>query len=44
MSRVLLVPDCGFATFSDNPVATAEVAERKLATLAEVSRRVRSQD
>jgi 5-methyltetrahydropteroyltriglutamate--homocysteine methyltransferase len=35
--RVLLVPDCGFATFSDNPVATAEVAEAKLAVLARAS-------
>ena len=28
--RVLLTPDCGFATFADNPVASARVAEEKL--------------
>jgi 5-methyltetrahydropteroyltriglutamate--homocysteine methyltransferase len=32
--RVLLNPDCGFATFADNPIVTAEVAEASLATLA----------
>lgn len=32
--RVLVVPDCGFATFADNPVASAEVAEAKLVALA----------
>lgn len=32
--RLLLVPDCGFATFCDNPITTPEVAERKLAALA----------
>ncbi|HYC77189.1 MAG TPA: 5-methyltetrahydropteroyltriglutamate--homocysteine methyltransferase [Planctomycetota bacterium] len=31
--RLLLVPDCGFATFADNPVASAAVAERKLAAM-----------
>jgi 5-methyltetrahydropteroyltriglutamate--homocysteine methyltransferase len=35
--RVLLNPDCGFATFSDNPVNTAEVAEQKLAAIARVA-------
>ena len=39
--RVLLNPDCGFATFADNPIATADVAERKLAAMAEASRRLR---
>jgi 5-methyltetrahydropteroyltriglutamate--homocysteine methyltransferase len=33
--RVLLNPDCGFATFADNPIVTAEVAEAKLAVLAQ---------
>jgi 5-methyltetrahydropteroyltriglutamate--homocysteine methyltransferase len=28
--RVLLTPDCGFATFADNPVASPRVAEAKL--------------
>lgn len=32
--RVLLHPDCGFATFADNPIASAAVAEAKLAVLA----------
>lgn len=32
--RVLLNPDCGFATFADNPVASAKVAEAKLAAIA----------
>ncbi|HKW95039.1 MAG TPA: hypothetical protein VJX92_24355 [Methylomirabilota bacterium] len=40
--RVLLTPDCGFATFADNPVASAQVAEAKLAAIsaaAEILRR-----
>lgn len=32
--RTLLVTDCGFATFADNPVASAAVAEAKLAAMA----------
>ena len=39
--RVLLNPDCGFATFADNPLASAEVAEAKLAVMAEAARRMR---
>ena len=39
--RVLLNPDCGFATFADNPITAAEVAEGKLAAMAEASQRVR---
>lgn len=35
--RVLLNPDCGFATFADNPVNTAEIAEQKLATIVHVA-------
>jgi 5-methyltetrahydropteroyltriglutamate--homocysteine methyltransferase len=38
--RVLLTPDCGFATFADNPVASADVAERKLAALVAASHRL----
>lgn len=41
-SRTLLNPDCGFATFADNPVASTEIAERKLAALVETARRLRS--
>jgi 5-methyltetrahydropteroyltriglutamate--homocysteine methyltransferase len=32
--RVLLNPDCGFATFADSPIAAAAVAEPKLSVLA----------
>ena len=40
--RVLVVPDCGFATFADNPVASAEVAEAKLAALVQAAALVRA--
>ena len=33
--RVLLTPDCGFATFADNPVASARLAEAKLRSIVE---------
>ena len=33
--RVLLTPDCGFATYADNPVASAQVAESKLRAIVE---------
>lgn len=39
--RVLLHPDCGFATFADNPVASAAAAEGKLTALVEAARRLR---
>jgi 5-methyltetrahydropteroyltriglutamate--homocysteine methyltransferase len=39
--RVFLNPDCGFATFADNPLASAEVAERKLGTIVAAARRLR---
>ena len=32
--RLLLTPDCGFATFADNPVASAKTAEAKLRSIA----------
>ncbi len=32
--RVLLTPDCGFATFADNPVTSPRVAEDKLRAIA----------
>lgn len=35
--RVLLTPDCGFATFADNPLASERIAEQKLAILAKAS-------
>ena len=39
--RVGLNPDCGFATFADNPLASAEVAERKLGNIAHAARLLR---
>ena len=33
--RVLLTPDCGFATFADNPVSSSRVAEAKLRSIAD---------
>ena len=35
--RLLLTPDCGFATFADNPIASAALAERKLAAIAQAA-------
>ncbi len=40
--RVLLTPDCGFATFADNPVASAGAAEAKLAAVVEARDSLRS--
>lgn len=40
--RVLLNPDCGFATFADNPVSSAEIAERKIAAIVAVAGELRS--
>jgi len=39
--RLHLNPDCGFATFAERPMNVAEVAERKVAALAEASRLLR---
>ena len=39
--RVLLTPDCGFATFADNPLNSAATAEAKLAALAGAARILR---
>lgn len=39
--RLILNPDCGFATFADNPVADAATAEAKLEVISTVARRVR---
>ncbi len=41
VERVLLNPDCGFATFADSPITASDVAERKLAAAVEASRRLR---
>jgi 5-methyltetrahydropteroyltriglutamate--homocysteine methyltransferase len=35
--RVLLTPDCGFATFADNPVSSDSIAQAKLAALAQAT-------
>jgi 5-methyltetrahydropteroyltriglutamate--homocysteine methyltransferase len=35
--RMLLTPDCGFATFADNPVSSDLIAEGKLAALAQAT-------
>ncbi|MGI4855630.1 MAG: 5-methyltetrahydropteroyltriglutamate--homocysteine methyltransferase [Janthinobacterium lividum] len=40
-ARVLFNPDCGFATFADAPVSSAQVAEAKLRTLVQASRILR---
>ena len=34
-SRILLTPDCGFATFADNPVSSAGIAEAKLRAIVQ---------
>lgn len=38
--RLMLTPDCGFATFADNPIASARVAESKLAAIAAARREI----
>ena len=38
--RVWFTPDCGFATFADNPVAAAAVAEAKLRALVQARDRL----
>jgi 5-methyltetrahydropteroyltriglutamate--homocysteine methyltransferase len=35
--RVLLTPDCGFATFADNPVASPAIAEAKLRAIVQAA-------
>lgn len=40
-ARVLFNPDCGFATFADNPLASADVAESKLRAIADAARILR---
>ena len=39
--RVLLNPDCGFATFADNPLASASIAQRKLTSIVEAAAQLR---
>jgi 5-methyltetrahydropteroyltriglutamate--homocysteine methyltransferase len=40
--QVFLNPDCGFGTFASRPMNTAEVAQAKLASVAEAARRLRN--
>lgn len=40
--RVLLHPDCGFATFADNPICSHPHAEQKLAVIAQAAARFRN--
>ena len=35
--RALLTPDCGFATFADNPLNSERTAEAKLSALAQAT-------
>jgi 5-methyltetrahydropteroyltriglutamate--homocysteine methyltransferase len=39
--RVLLNPDCGFATFADSPISSFDVAKSKLSHLVQASRTLR---
>jgi 5-methyltetrahydropteroyltriglutamate--homocysteine methyltransferase len=39
--RLLLTPDCGFATFADNPIASSDIAEKKLAAVVAAARILR---
>jgi 5-methyltetrahydropteroyltriglutamate--homocysteine methyltransferase len=41
VDRVLLNPDCSFATFADNPIASATLAEQKLAVITRAARILR---
>ena len=40
--RIWLNPDCGFATFSNRPVSTMEVIDKKLARLTEAKNKLRN--
>ncbi len=40
--RLLLNPDCGFATFADNPVNSSEIAKAKLQALVHAARKLKS--
>ena len=40
--RVLLHPDCGFATFADNPICGTDRAESKLAVISKAARALRA--
>jgi 5-methyltetrahydropteroyltriglutamate--homocysteine methyltransferase len=40
--RIFLNPDCGFGTFADRPVGTAEVGFQKLCTLVQAAQKLRA--
>lgn len=40
--RLWLHPDCGFATFADNPICSARISEAKLSVIAEAAARFRN--
>ena len=40
-NRVLLNPDCGFATFADSPISAFDIARAKMAALSQASRALR---
>ncbi len=40
--RILLTPDCGFATFADSPMSSAAVAEAKLGAIMHAARILRT--
>jgi len=42
IDRVLLNPDCGFATFADNPVTSTAVAAKKLAAIVAATQKLRA--
>ena len=42
IDRLLINPDCGFATFADNPVTSAKVAQAKLANMVRAADIVRA--
>lgn len=42
--RVLLNPDCGFATFADHPIAASDVAEAKLRSLTQAASLLRGDE
>jgi 5-methyltetrahydropteroyltriglutamate--homocysteine methyltransferase len=41
--RVVLTPDCGFATFADNPITSPSVAEGKLRAIVEAATALRAE-
>jgi 5-methyltetrahydropteroyltriglutamate--homocysteine methyltransferase len=41
LERLFVNPDCGFATFSNRPVNSSDIALRKMKTIAEAARTFR---